>query len=121
MKQYALGLMVLLSAAALAQNLNANGARMHVGEQATVCGTVATALYDSKTEGQPTVLSFAPAAQDDPFSVVIPGRDRAKFTPAPESKYLSKRICVSGMIEDSKGESDGLKIVVHVPGQIQVK
>jgi hypothetical protein len=72
-------------------------AKNHVGERSTVCGIVVDAHFVSSGKGQPTFLHFGEAYPNQIFTVVIWGRDRAKFG-RPEMKYLEKDICVTGKI-----------------------
>jgi micrococcal nuclease len=78
--------------------LTATEAKTHIGENATVCGTVASARYS--TEGrQPTFLNLDKAYPQPIFTVLIWGANRDKFG-KPEELYKDKRICVTGKIED---------------------
>jgi len=43
---------------ALADTISAPDAAAHIGETATVCGTVVSANYAVKSKGQPTFLNF---------------------------------------------------------------
>jgi hypothetical protein len=72
-------------------------AKNHVGERLTVCGIVVDAHFVSSGKGQPTFLHFGEAYPNQIFTVVIWGRDRAKFG-RPEVKYLEQDICVTGKI-----------------------
>jgi len=99
------------------QRLTASEARLHIGEQATVCGVVASARYAARTRAQPTFLNLDQAYPNQIFTVLIWGENRAKFG-APESKYLDKRICISGSIRDYRGAPE---IVASDPSQIQVQ
>ena len=51
------------------------------------------------------------------FTIVIWGDDRAKFG-TPETTYASKRVCVTGTIEEYRGKPE---IVATTPGQISVE
>jgi len=97
------------------QKLAAREARQHIGEQATVCGVVASARYAERTRGKPTFLNLDKPYPNQIFTIVIWGEDRAKFG-TPETKYLDKRICVSGMIRNYQGEPETMPTE---PSQIQ--
>jgi DNA/RNA endonuclease YhcR with UshA esterase domain len=77
-------------------------AKNHIGEQATVCGTVASAKFASSTRGQPTFLNLDKPYPNQIFTVVIWGRNRARFG-RPEVEFQGKRICVAGTIKEYKG------------------
>jgi hypothetical protein len=49
----------------------------HVGETATVCGTVASANYAVRTKGQPTFLNLDKAYPNHVFTIVVWGSERA--------------------------------------------
>lgn len=90
-------------------------AAAHVGEQATVCGLVASATYASRSRSQPTFLNLDRPYPQHIFTVVIFGSDRAKFG-APELRYRDKRICVTGLIKLYRGI---LEIIASDPKQIR--
>lgn len=89
----------------------------HVGEQATVCGTVASTNYATGSNGQPTFLNLNRPYPRHVFTALIWGDDRPKFPYTPES-LNGKDICVQGVIESYKGTAE---IVVEDPSQIRAK
>src|SRR5712675_1381911 len=94
----ALMLLAVLGRPAFAQkSLSAAEAKEHVGDVATVCGTVVSTRYASSTKGQPTFLNLDKPYPNQVFTVVIWGNNRSKFG-TPEDAYKGKRICVSGKI-----------------------
>jgi DNA/RNA endonuclease YhcR with UshA esterase domain len=99
------------------QKITAADAKNHIGEEATVCGNVASTRYASSTRGQPIFLNLEQPYPNQIFTVVILGRNRAKFG-NPESEYSGKRICVTGKIEDYRGVAE---IEAKVPGQIKIE
>jgi len=80
------------------KRLTAAQAKDHVGERATVCGTVANASFAEKTKGSPTFLNFEKPFPRQLFTAVIWGDDRPKFG-QPEVEYQGKKICVTGEIK----------------------
>ena len=88
--------------AAQAAELSAEQAVHHVGENATVCGVVASAKFDAGLPLQPTFLDFSKPYPDQVFMVVILGKDRAKFG-TPEVALRGKRVCATGKIEQKDG------------------
>jgi DNA/RNA endonuclease YhcR with UshA esterase domain len=106
---------VLVPPAAAQKKLTAAEAKDHIGETATVCGTVASARYAASTKGQPTFLNLDKPYPNQVFTVLIWGENRSKFG-APESEYNGKRICVTGKITEYRGTAE---IVVSDPQQIR--
>jgi len=97
--------------------LSANQAKDHVGEKATVCGTVASSRYAASSHGQPTFLNLERPYPIAVFTVVIWGSARATFSEAPEVAYRDKKICVTGVISLYRGTP---QTVVSTPGMIAV-
>lgn len=93
-------------------------AAAHVGETATVCGTVAQATYLPGVEGRPTFLNFGGRHPEQAFTAVIWGEDRSRFDAAPERAYRGGRICVAGTIAEHEGVP---QIEVGGPGQVRVE
>ncbi len=92
-------------------------AASHVGEDATVCGTVASAAYLGRTGGTPTFLNLGRPYPDQLFTVVIWGSSRGLFEDEPEALFDGRRICVTGTIVEYKGKP---QIVVEDPAQIEI-
>jgi hypothetical protein len=115
---YALIASILLTAgiAFSADSISPEEAINHVGQQAIVCGTVASTHYSYRSKGQPTFLNLNKPYPHHIFTALIWGSDRSKFHDAPEKYYKNKRICVSGLIEQYKGTSE---IIVRNPGQME--
>jgi len=90
-------------------------AKAHVGQQATVCGTVKSARWATNSNRKPTFLNLDEAYPKQLFTVVIFEENRGKFTPPPEDQFKDKRICVTGRIEEFRGAPE---IVVTAPAQI---
>ena len=110
-------LVTLLLQPALAQKkLSATEAKDHVGETATVCGSVVSTRYAASTRGQPTFLNLDKPYPNQIFTVVIWGSNRSKFG-TPESDYRGNRICVTGKIKEYRNVP---QIVAERPQQIQV-
>lgn len=101
-----------------ATTLTPSEAARHIGEQATVCGQVASATFASRTRRQPTFLNLDKPYPEHIFTVVIWGADRAAFNPPPEVLYRNKRICVTGQIREYRGRPE---MFVASPGQITVE
>jgi hypothetical protein len=83
-----------------AASLSCDEAREHLGEDATVCGLVASAKYYQRGR-KPTFLNLCKAYPNHVFTALIWGTDRDKFfgkcgQPEPE-KLEGKNICVMGI------------------------
>jgi hypothetical protein len=100
--------------AARAASYAADDAVRHVGESATVCGTVDSGSYAARSRGQPTFLDFGGRYPHEAFVALIWGHDRAAFG-APERTLLGKRVCVTGKIERYRGKPE---IIVRSPTQL---
>lgn len=97
--------------------LTADEAAFHIGEEATVCGTVVSAAYLGRTGGTPTFLNLDKPYPDQPFTVVIWGTTRGLFEDEPEALFDGRRICVTGTVVEYKGKP---QIVVDDPSQIEI-
>lgn len=83
--------------------LSATDAKDHVGETATVCGTVASTRHLAASRGSPTFLNLDKPYPNHEFTVVIWGANRANFG-EPEKDFKDKEICVTGTIETYRGK-----------------
>jgi DNA/RNA endonuclease YhcR with UshA esterase domain len=105
----------LVGASAGAAELGPGDAARHVGETATVCGVVASAKYLERSATKPTLLNLGEPYPDEIFTVVIFGRDRAKFG-TPETTLKGRRVCATGKIEEYRGVPE---IVLADPQQLK--
>ncbi len=92
-------------------------AKNHFGEKVTVCGLVASTNYATSSHRAPTFLYLDRPYPHQPFTIVIWGDDRAKFG-SPEATYAGKRLCVTGTIEEYRGEPE---IIATTPDQISTE
>ena len=106
-----------LSLPSVARELISQEAPFHVGQNVTVCGTVAFANYAVQTKGQPTYLTLDQLHPRQVFIILIWGSDRPKFG-EPEIKLLGRTVCANGLIESYKGKP---QIVIEDPQQLSVK
>jgi micrococcal nuclease len=90
-------------------------AAAHVGQPRTVCGRVASARHLADRRGQPTLLNLDRPYPDHLFTVVIWGRDRARFE-RPEERLHGRHVCASGTIELYRGLP---QIVVDAPDELR--
>ena len=89
--------LILWPVAVYAAPLNPEEAASHVGENATVCGLVASATYAAQAMAAPTFLDLGTPYPNQVFSAVILGSDRTKFG-APEILFRERQACVTGDI-----------------------
>ena len=118
MKQFTSVLLTLFLAAAVAgaaDPLRPEEAADHIGEQAQVCGIVASAKFATQSRGQPTFLNLGRPYPNHIFTAVIWGSDRPAFSYPPES-LQGKRICVEGLLTEYRGKP---QIIVSHPSQIK--
>ena len=104
----------LLVFAASAADLRPEDSVHHIGETATVCGVVASTMFEADAQDQPTLLDLGKPAPHAVFTAVIYGDHRAKFG-TPETSLRGKRICVIGQIGDYHGKRE---IVLTDPSQL---
>ncbi|HUJ99895.1 MAG TPA: hypothetical protein VLV85_16720 [Stellaceae bacterium] len=99
---------------AVAATLTAEAAGRHVGETATVCGTVASAhLPQSARES--ILIDLDKRYPDQIFTIVILGRDRARFGTLDKS-LLGQHLCATAPIQLYRGRPE---MVVQDPAQLQ--
>ena len=79
--------LVLLVASfpALAQEIPATEVAKHVGENATVCGTIASEHTATTSKGTPTFLNLDRPHPDQVFTLLIWGDDRERVGTLPAS------------------------------------
>lgn len=88
-------------------------AAQHIGETATVCGTIAGSHYAADNDGQPTFINLGKPYPDPVFTIVIWGDYRGKFATPPDS--WAGRLCVTGRIIEYHG---GPEMKVIDPSQV---
>lgn len=117
-RQYVLSalfaVLLLVPGAAQAANVSPEEASRHVGETATVCGTVASAHFADRARGRPTFLNLDRPYPSEIFTVVIWGDNRAAFG-SPDTQLMGKRICTTGVIQLFRGRPE---MVVRSPAQL---
>jgi hypothetical protein len=97
---------------AIAATITTAEAKNHVGEQATVCGKVASEKTATSSRGEPTFINLDAAYPNQVFTILIWGSDRGSVGELPR---VGSRVCASGMIQDYKGVPE---IVVRSAGQL---
>jgi micrococcal nuclease len=98
-------------------HITAAEAKNHIGEKATVCGSVVSTHYAARSKGNPTFLNLDEPYPKQIFTIVIWGSDRDKFGD-PETKYRDKQVCVTGKIVSYRGAAE---IAANEPSQIEIR
>jgi hypothetical protein len=98
-------------------HITAAEARNHIGESATVCGSVVSTHYAARTKGSPTFLNLDEPYPKQIFTILIWGSDRSKFGD-PDAKYGNKKVCATGLIKDYRGVPE---VVAEHPSQIEIQ
>jgi hypothetical protein len=83
--------------------LTATEAVSHEGENATVCGIVASEHAATRSNGQPTFINLDQPYPRQVFTVLIWGEDRRKVGALPA---LNSRLCATGLIENYRGSPE---------------
>ena len=71
-----------------AQTLTASQAKAHVGENATVCGTVAGEHTATRSRGEPTFINLDAPYPNQIFTILIWVEDRANVGTLPASDRM---------------------------------
>lgn len=113
----ALRLLLLLSlgialAPTVAQPISASNAKSHVGEAATVCGTVASERTATTSRGKPTFINLDAPYPNQIFTILIWGENRMRFGALPQR---GSRTCATGTIQEYRGVPE---IIVRNAGQL---
>ena len=109
-------MLLLLSVGLLtAGNYSTSEAAAHVGERATVCGTVYGGYYAKSSRSSPTFLNLDGNYPHQRFTLVIWENDRHKFN-APERSLKGRKVCATGTIGSYKGIP---QIVLRSPSQLR--
>lgn len=109
-------LVLVAHAAITANTLNADQAKSHVGENATVCGVVGSTHYAGSSEGSPTFVNLDKPYPNQLFTILIWGEDIPKFSLKPAT-WEGKRVCATGTIASYRGSPE---IVTKSPRQISI-
>lgn len=104
--------LILSVASAMAQTIPATEAKNHMGEQATVCGKVASEHTATSSRGEPTFINLDSSYPNQIFTILVWGDDRKNIGELPR---MGSRVCASGVIKDFRGVPE---IVVRTSGQL---
>jgi DNA/RNA endonuclease YhcR with UshA esterase domain len=98
------------------EQINASQAVNFIGQTKTVCGVIASTKYASYSKGQPTFINLDKPYPNQVFTILIWGRDRAKFYNADRIFSVGKRICATGLISSYRGKPE---MTIREPSQIK--
>ena len=120
MKKYYVGFVLLLIASAgfSQSTVTAAEAGKHVGEKITVCDKVFGGRFLENANEQPTLINMGDAWPNNPFTFVIFGDNRKKFSYKPEDFLVNKQVCVTGEIKTYR---DKPQIIVTDTAQVKIK
>jgi hypothetical protein len=114
-----LGALFARAAVKVVQTLTGDDALQHLEETNTVCGAIASARFLEGAPGNPTYLNFDRPYPNQSCAAVIAGAARPKFKVPPETAFMGKWVCVTGLITtNSRGK---VEIAVSDPAQIVVQ
>jgi hypothetical protein len=108
---------ILSTSSAAQESISAKEAVSHVGENATVCGHVASTHFASTTRGRPTFINLDEPYPNQVFTVLIWGSERVNFG-APEVVYRNKNICATGVITSYRGSAE---MTATSPSQVRIQ
>lgn len=104
--------LILLASTGQTQTLTAAQAKAHEGENATVCGKVASERTATGSRGEPTFINLDSAYPNQSFTVLVWGDDRKNVGELP---HVGSRVCATGLIKDYRGVPE---IMVRSNGQL---
>jgi micrococcal nuclease len=96
----------------------AKDAAKYTGKKATICDRVYGARYFENGKDQPTLLNMGDTYPNNPFTFVIYGENRTKFSYKPEEFLVNKEVCVTGDVIDYRGKP---QIIVTDSTQVVIK
>jgi len=91
--------LLLVSSASSAQEIPATESAKHIGENATVCGTIASEHTATGSKGTPTFINLDRAYPNQVFTLLVWGDDRERVGNLP----VSGKICGMGLITEYRG------------------
>lgn len=109
---FLLALLPFAISAVAAETISAADAKNHIGENATVCGKVASERSATSSRGEPTFINLDAAYPQQIFTILVWGEDRQKVGELPRE---GSRVCATGLIQEYRGVPE---IVVKSGGQL---
>lgn len=81
-------------------SMTAAEAKNHIGENATVCGAVASEHTAMQSRGTPTFINLDEPYPRELFTILVWGESRTAVDPLPQ---MGDHLCVTGVIRDYRG------------------
>ena len=106
------GALLLMASVGQAQSLTTAQAKAHEGENATVCGAVASERTATSSRGEPTFINLDSTYPNQVFTILIWGDDKKNVGELP---HVGSHVCAKGLITDYHGVPE---IVVRSSGQL---
>ena len=103
---------LLMASVGQAQSLTTAQAKTHEGENATVCGVVASERTATSSRGEPTFINLDSTYPNQVFTIMVWGDDRKNIGELP---HVGSHVCVKGLISNYHGVPE---IVVRNSGQL---
>ena len=98
------------------EKISAIYANKYIGEVKVVCGKVKGTYLNRKSRGDPVYLNFQKDYPLAPFTAIIWTEYTGdEFGAKPEKRFLNKKICIKGLIEEYNGKP---QIVLRYANQI---
>ena len=104
--------LLLMGSVGQAQSLTTAQAKAHEGENATVCGAVASERTATSSRGEPTFINLDSTYPNQVFTILIWGDDKKNVGELP---HVGSHVCAKGLITDYHGVPE---IVVRSSGQL---
>jgi hypothetical protein len=96
----------LITSAASAQAIAATDTAKHVGQKATVCGSIASEHTAYSSRGTPTFINLDKPYRNQVFTVLVWGDERGSVGKIP----VTGQLCATGTIKEFRGSPE---IVLH--------
>lgn len=96
-------LFLFLLSAQAQKHLTTKEAASHEGENATVCGVIASEHTASHSNGQPTFLNLDAPYPRQVFTIVIWSEDRGRVGTLPKP---NSHVCATGLIQNYRGSPE---------------
>ena len=100
------------------QQINAKDVAGHIGDSVQFCSRTYNSRYNATSGNGPAVLELQADFSEPIVNVIILPEDRAKFGDAPETFFLNKDVCVSGVLEL---RDDTPSVIVRSKEQLRIK
>src|SRR5262249_29249930 len=113
MRKWFVGLLLIATASTPVygqKKLSAQDAKNHIGEHATICGSVSSEYFAANAKGKSTFINLDEPYPRQIFTILIWGSDRPSFGKIPTN------VCVTGTISSYRGVPE---IIARTPSQIR--